>query len=101
MTQVTLGSEKKKFTGVHASDPLEAYAFVARFGKRSVFILDPRLLAICRAKAVSSFLSYFRPGVSVRSGESITRDLLLSSQAALPTELFLSRVEREKDKKRK
>ena len=80
--------------------PLEAYAFDARFGKRSVFILDPRLLA-CRAKAVSSFLSYFRPGVSVRSGESITRDLLLSSQAALPTELFLSRVEREKDKKRK
>ena len=24
--------------------PLEAYAFDARFGKRSVFILDPRLL---------------------------------------------------------
>ena len=23
--------------------PLEAYAFDARFGKRSVFILDPRL----------------------------------------------------------
>ena len=45
MTQVTLGSEKKKknkkkFTG---RTPLEAYAFDARFGKRSVFILDPRL----------------------------------------------------------
>ena len=25
--------------------PLEAYAFDARFGKRSVFILDPRLKA--------------------------------------------------------
>ena len=99
MTQVTLGSEKKKnFSGVHA--PLEAYAFDARFGKRSVFILDPRLLAICRAKAVSSFLSYFRPGVSVRSGESNPRPPALQS-SALPTELFLSRVEREKDKKRK
>ena len=80
MTQVTLGSEKKKkkkFTGVHASDPPRSL----RLRKWSVFILDPRLLAICRAKAVSSFLSYFRPGVSVRSGESIIRDLLLSSQA--------------------
>ena len=26
--------------------PLEAYAFDARFGKRSVFILDPRLILI-------------------------------------------------------
>ena len=26
--------------------PLEAYAFDARFGKRSVFILDPRLLKV-------------------------------------------------------
>ena len=26
--------------------PLEAYAFDARFGKRSVFILDPRLLFV-------------------------------------------------------
>ena len=46
MTQVTLGSEKKtkkqkkKFT---RQNPLEAYAFDARFGKRPVFILDPRL----------------------------------------------------------
>ena len=82
MTQVTLGGKKKKNSpGCMPRTPLEAYAFDARFGKRSVFILDPRLLAICWAKAVSSFLSYFRPGVSVRSGESITRDLLLSSQA--------------------
>ena len=102
MTQVTLGSEKKKkkSPGCMPRTPLEAYAFDARFGKRSVFILDPRLLAICRAKAVSSFLSYFRPGVSVRSGESNPRPPALQS-SALPTELFLSRVEREKDKKRK
>ena len=26
--------------------PLEAYAFDARFGKRSVFILDPRLCSV-------------------------------------------------------
>ena len=26
--------------------PLEAYAFDARFGKRSVFILDPRLTSL-------------------------------------------------------
>ena len=78
--------------------PLEAYAFDARFGKRSVFILDPRLLAICRAKAVSSFLSYFRPGVSVRSGESNPRPPALQS-SALPTELLLPRVEKKKARK--
>ena len=30
--------------------PLEAYAFDARFGKRSVFILDPRLSSISLLK---------------------------------------------------
>ena len=49
MTQVTLGSEKKKkkknSPGCMPRTPLEAYAFDARFGKRSVFILDPRLKA--------------------------------------------------------
>ena len=43
MTQVTLGSEKKNSPGCMPWTPLEAYAFDARFGKRSVFILDPRL----------------------------------------------------------
>ena len=44
MTQVALGSEKKKNSpGCMPRTPLEAYAFDARFGKRSVFILDPRL----------------------------------------------------------
>ena len=39
-----LKKKKKEIHGAHASDPpLEAYAFDARFGKRSVFILDPRL----------------------------------------------------------
>ena len=49
MTQVTLGSEKKKkknSPGCMPRTPLEAYAFDARFGKRSVFILDPRLLFV-------------------------------------------------------
>ena len=36
--------KKKKFTGCMPRTPLEAYAFDARFGKRSVFILDPRLI---------------------------------------------------------
>ena len=43
MTQVTLGSGKKKKKKITGRTPLEAYAFDARFGKRSVFILDPRL----------------------------------------------------------
>ena len=30
--------------------PLEAYAFDTRFGKRSVFILDPRLRGVHKAR---------------------------------------------------
>ena len=41
--------KKKKIHGVPRS-PLEAYAFDARFGKRSVFILDPRLSSISLLK---------------------------------------------------
>ena len=46
MTQVTLGSEKKKkkkkkiHRGACLGPPLGAYAFDARFGKRSVLILS-------------------------------------------------------------
>ena len=44
MTQVTLGGKKKKILrGACLGPPLGAYTFDARFGKRSVFILDPRL----------------------------------------------------------
>ena len=48
MTQVTLrGKKKKKKKKIHRGaclgPPLGAYTFDARFGKRSVFILDPRL----------------------------------------------------------
>ena len=50
MTQVTLGGKKKKIhRGACLGPPLPpppslgAYTFDARFGKRSVFILDPRL----------------------------------------------------------
>ena len=39
--------------------PLEAYAFDARFGKRSVFILDPRLELLLLTSCALDYLEFY------------------------------------------
>ena len=59
MTQVTLGGKKKKkkkknSPGCMPRTPLGAYTFDARFRKRSVFTLDPRLDLLALFKSLEN-----------------------------------------------
>ena len=60
MTQVTLGGKKKKkkkkkiHRGACLGPPLGAYTFDARFRKRSVFTLDPRLDLLALFKSLEN-----------------------------------------------